>query len=50
MRKILFLDFDGVLHPLHFKEGSEFSRVRLLEDVACPILEISYLSEASQTN
>jgi len=33
MRKILFLDFDGVLHPLHFKEGSEFSRVRLLEDV-----------------
>ena len=33
MRKILFLDFDGVLHPSHFKEGSEFSRVRLLEDV-----------------
>ena len=31
MRKILFLDFDGVLHPTHFKQGCEFSRLQLLE-------------------
>jgi len=31
MNKILFLDFDGVLHPSHFREGTEFSRVNYLE-------------------
>ena len=31
LKKVIFLDFDGVLHPSHFREGSEFSRVPLLE-------------------
>jgi hypothetical protein len=31
MRKILFLDFDGVLHPTHCKQGDEFSRLHLFE-------------------
>ena len=31
LKKIIFLDFDGVLHPAHFSEGSEFSRMPLLE-------------------
>ena len=33
-KKIIFLDFDGVVHPSHFREGSEFSRISLLEDLA----------------
>ena len=30
--KILFLDFDGVLHPTHFAGESPFSRAQLLEE------------------
>ncbi len=33
LKKILFLDFDGVLHPSHFREGSEFSKIPLLEEL-----------------
>ena len=30
--KLLFLDFDGVLHPTHFAGESPFSRAHLLEE------------------
>lgn len=30
--KLLFLDFDGVLHPTHFAGESPFSRASLLEE------------------
>ena len=30
--KLLFLDFDGVLHPTHFAGESPFSRAQLLEE------------------
>ena len=30
--KLLFLDFDGVLHPTHFAGESPFSRAALLEE------------------
>jgi hypothetical protein len=30
--KLLFLDFDGVLHPTHFSGESPFSRALLLEE------------------
>jgi hypothetical protein len=33
MGKILFLDFDGVLHPSNYPQGSKFSRIQLLEEV-----------------
>jgi hypothetical protein len=33
MKKIIFLDFDGVLHPSHFTQGNEFSRLPLLTKV-----------------
>ena len=33
MDKILFLDFDGVLHPTHFAGEDPFNRVYLLEEV-----------------
>jgi hypothetical protein len=33
MKKILFLDFDGVLHPTHFAGENPFNRVDLLEEV-----------------
>jgi len=32
MSKLLFLDFDGVLHPSHLTSESPFSRVYLLEE------------------
>jgi hypothetical protein len=31
--KLLFLDFDGVLHPTHFAGQAPFSRAHLLEDI-----------------
>lgn len=33
LKKIVFLDFDGVLHPSHFPEGSEFSKIPTLEEL-----------------
>ena len=33
MNKLLFLDFDGVLHPTHFAAEEPLSRVSLLEAV-----------------
>lgn len=30
--KLLFLDFDGVLHPSHFADQAPFSRAHLLEE------------------
>ena len=33
MNKLLFLDFDGVLHPSHFAGQDPFNRVHLLEEV-----------------
>ena len=32
MNKLLFLDFDGVLHPTHFAGQDPFNRVHLLEE------------------
>ena len=32
MNKLLFLDFDGVLHPTHFAGEDPFNRVHLLEE------------------
>ena len=32
-KKILFLDFDGVLLSSHFRKGSEFSKIPLLEEL-----------------
>jgi HAD domain in Swiss Army Knife RNA repair proteins len=32
MNKLLFLDFDGVLHPTHFSAVDRFNRVGLLEE------------------
>jgi len=32
MNKLLFLDFDGVLHPSHFAGQDPFNRVHLLEE------------------
>lgn len=32
MNKLLFLDFDGVLHPTHFAGENPFNRVSLLEE------------------
>jgi hypothetical protein len=32
MNKLLFLDFDGVLHPTHFAGEDPFNRVYLLKD------------------
>jgi len=32
MNKLLFLDFDGVLHPTHFAGENPFNRVHLLEE------------------
>ena len=33
MNPILFLDFDGVLHPTHFAGENPFNRIDLLDDV-----------------
>ena len=33
MNKLLFLDFDGVLHPTHFAGEDPFNRADLLEEV-----------------
>jgi hypothetical protein len=32
MNKLLFLDFDGVLHPTHFAGEDPFNRIHLLEE------------------
>lgn len=42
--KILFLDFDGVLHPTHFAGESPFSRSHFLEEsltLFCPKIVIT---------
>ena len=42
--KLLFLDFDGVLHPSHFASGSAFARASLLEETLlqfCPKIVVS---------
>jgi HAD domain in Swiss Army Knife RNA repair proteins len=44
MNKILFLDFDGVLHPTHFAGEDPFNRADLLEEVltnSAPAIVIS---------
>ena len=41
MNKLLFLDFDGVLHPTHFASESLFNRAYLLEEaLAASTIEI----------
>lgn len=41
-RVTLFLDFDGVTHPLHCHERQHFSRLSSIEQVlrACPTVEV----------